>query len=192
MGKIITVNFRGDDLVAFERDDGMFVALKPIVEGMGVNWEGQRQRIHRDPILSEGTCMMQVPFGRGGAQDALCLKFDLVNGWLFTIDSSRIKDDEVRARVLTYQRECYRVLFDHFYRGERTTEAVTAQANDAENPARAPTMERLRTVTETRQSFGTSASREMWFKLGLPIVPSMLNQDEQADFWRPPVKVING
>ena len=58
--------------------------------------------------------MMATPFGRGGDQEAVCLKLDLINGWLFTIDTSRIKDDTVRQKVLTYQRECYRVLHDHF------------------------------------------------------------------------------
>jgi len=93
-----------DQLYGFENDDGIFVALKPIVESMGLNWEGQRQRLSRGPILSEGTCMMQVPFAKGGAQDTTCLKMDLVNGWLFTIDSSRIKDEAVRDNVILYQR----------------------------------------------------------------------------------------
>ena len=30
MGQIITVNFRNDTLFAVERDDGVFVAAKPI------------------------------------------------------------------------------------------------------------------------------------------------------------------
>lgn len=100
MGQIVTVNFRGDQLYGFENDDGVFVALKPIVESIGIDWSGQLQRLKRDPILSEGMCMIPTPFGRGGAQDQVCLKMDLVNGWLFTIDSSRIKDDAVREKVI--------------------------------------------------------------------------------------------
>ena len=181
MGKIITVNFRGDELCAFERDDGVFVALKPIVDAMGIDWSSQHKRISRDPILSEGMVVMTIPFGRGGAQEGVCLKLELVNGFLFTIDSSRIKDDEVRQRVLTYQRECYRVLFEHFYRGERAEPNVPA---DIASPSGAPVMERVRQVTEARHCFGTSASRELWFKLGLPVTPSMLQPDEQMDMFR--------
>lgn len=42
---------------------------------------------------------------------ATCLKMEMLNGFLFGIDSSRIKDDEVRERVILYQREwpCLRV-----------------------------------------------------------------------------------
>jgi hypothetical protein len=76
MGQIITVNFRGDELYGFERDDGVFVALRPIVEAMGLDWSGQLQRLKRDPILSEGVVIMPTPFGRGGAQDAACLKLE--------------------------------------------------------------------------------------------------------------------
>lgn len=37
----------------------------------------------------------------------------------------------------------------------------------------------LRTVTETRQSFGNKASQQMWFKLGLPTVPAMFEPQAQ-------------
>jgi hypothetical protein len=36
MGKIVTVDFRNDTLFAVERDDGVFVALKPICDSLGI------------------------------------------------------------------------------------------------------------------------------------------------------------
>lgn len=169
MGNIITVNFRGDDLFGFENDDGVFVALKPMVEGMGLDWSAQFRRVKRDPILSEGIAIMATPFGRGGAQEQVCLKESLIQGWLFTIDSSRIKDETVRERVILYQRECYQVLHDHF------TGKVRAIQESEGEPDDLPTLtERRQLVTEARQTFGTDAARELWFRNGLPIVPSML------------------
>lgn len=169
MGEIVTVNFRGDELYGFKQDDGTFLALKPMVEAMGLDWSAQFRRVQRDPILSEGIAMMATPFGRGGDQEVLCIKLDLINGWLFTIDSSRIKDDLVRQRVQTYQRECYQVLHDHFA-GKRKPAEI--EGDPTETPT---TLERLRLVTETRQTFSQMAAREMWFRQGLPIVPSMIN-----------------
>lgn len=169
MGEIVTVNFRGDELYGFRCEDGIYLAVKPMVEAMGLNWEGQRQRLNRDPILSEGTCVMQAPFGRGGPQDVTCLKVDLLQGWLFTIDSSRIKDEEVRKKVLLFQREGYGVLHAHF------TGKAANKVSSGDKPIETPTLsERLRLVAETRQSFDAQAAREMWFEQGLPIVPSML------------------
>lgn len=177
MGKIITVNFRGDELYGFENDDGIYVALKPIVESMGLDWSAQLQRLKRDQILAEGMVMMHIPFGRGGAQEAVCLKMELVNGWLFTIDSSRIKDETVREKVILYQRECYGVLFKHFYKGERQQpeRLVLEDHEDASEPESI----RIRMVTEARQTFGTKASGQLWFQLGLPTVPAMIEQSQQ-------------
>lgn len=171
MGEIVTVNFRGDQLYGFKADDGVFVALKPIVEAMGMDWSAQFRRVQRDPILSEGIAMMATPFGRGGDQEALCLKMDLVNGWLFTIDAARIKDDAVRDKVILYQRECYSVLHRHFTGGK------SEGADEYGEPDKTLSFpERLRAVTEARQTFDTMAAREMWMKMRLPVVPSMFNQ----------------
>jgi hypothetical protein len=179
MGQIVTVNFRGDQLYGFENDDGVFVALKPIVESMGMDWSAQLKRVKRDPILAEGMAIMATPFGRGGDQDAVCLKMELVNGWLFTIDSSRIKDDAVREKVILYQRECHGVLFKHFYKGAKHT-AEPLVLEDHEETANPDGM-KVRLVTECRQTFGAKASGQLWFQLGLPTVPAMIEQSRQYD-----------
>lgn len=175
MGKIITVNFRGDDLYGFENDDGIFVALKPIVESMGMSWSGQFERVKRDPILAEGIRVMRTPFGPGGAQDAICLKMDLINGWLFTIDSSRIKDEAVRDKVILYQRECYGVLFKHFYKGASEEPLVIEEHEQTHEPETG----KLRMVTEARQTFGHKAAAQLWVKFGLPMVPAMIEENRQ-------------
>lgn len=179
MGTIVTVNFRGDDLYGFKQDDGVFLAAKPMVEAMGLDWNGQYQRIKRDPILSEGMCLMHIPFGRGGAQEAVCLKLELVNGWLFTIDTGRIKDDAVREKVILYQRECYQVLHDHFA-GKRKP---LIGENDDDELDESPSMnERRSLVAEARQTFGVQAARQLWAQQQLPMVPAMLAQGQNDLF----------
>lgn len=173
MGKIITVNFRGDELYGFENDEGIFVALKPICDGMGIQWNAQRERLNRDPILSEGTRVMRVPFGPGGAQETTCLRMDLVNGWLFTIDSGRIKDDQVREKVILYQRDCYSVLFKHFYKGAEKPERIDIEDHEQAHEAEST---KVRLVTECRQVFGNRAAGQLWFQSGLPIVPAMIEE----------------
>ena len=171
MGDIVSVNFRGDDLYGFKQDDGVFLAVKPMCEAMGLPWEPQRQRLNRDPVLSKGTFVMKVPFGRGGAQEAVCIKLELVNGFLFGIDSGRIKDDAVRERVIVYQEECYSVLHDHFAGRRRPL----IGANEDDEPDTSPSMnERRSLVAEARQTFGAMAARQLWFNQGLPVVPAMV------------------
>ncbi len=119
MGKFVTIDFHGDQLVGFEDSDGAFVALKPMVENIGLAWHGQYERMKRDSILSEGIRVIRIPFVRGGEQEAVCLPVDLVPGFLFRIDVSRIKKPDIRAKMLDYQRDCYRVLSEAFGRPAR-------------------------------------------------------------------------
>lgn len=180
MGNIVTVNFRGDDLYGFENDDGVFVALKPIVESMGMDWSAQLQRVKRDPILAEGMVIMTTPFGRGGAQDAVCLKLELVNGWLFTIDTSRIKDETVRDKVIVYQRDCYGVLAKHFL--GKSSGLSPAKSGDIIDDPHENESVKLRMINESRQVFGAQAAAQLWFRLGLPIVPAMQHDPRQLSF----------
>lgn len=177
MGNIVTVNFRGAELYGFAREDGTYVALKPIVDAIGVDWNGQYQRVKRDPILSEGMCVMHVPFGRAGGQETVCLRLDLVNGWLFTIDAGRIRDDAVRERVLDYQRDCYRVLAEHFVGAPRQP-GLEADPRTEESVAI-----RRALVTEARQTFDVHAARELWLRLNLPTVPAMIAPPAASDLF---------
>ncbi|GBC63379.1 hypothetical protein DENIS_4373 [Desulfonema ishimotonii] len=100
-----TVKFHDHDLITIEKDGTYFVALKPICEGIGLDWESQRQLIQRDLVLKEGTCIIQVP-SAGGLQEAVCLPLHYLNGWLFKINASRYRGGR-RETIIQYQKECY-------------------------------------------------------------------------------------
>lgn len=116
MTKLTTIDFHGAKLVAIagDRPETTLVAMKPIVEGMGLNWEGQRKKIMSHPLVSKGATVTVIP-SEGGPQETTCLSLDLLNFWLATIHPDRIKDEAVRTRVIEYQTECARVLFNHFF-----------------------------------------------------------------------------
>ena len=163
MNKMMTVNFKGAELLGIQLDGIVVVALKPIVEGMGLAWGSQYNRVKRDPVLSEGIFIMKIPFGAGGPQEMICLRLDLIHGWLFTVDSTRIKNEDVRNRVLLYQRECYAVLYRYFS-GE--SEKLEHQKNESESL-------RIRMVSEARQTWGLRVAQQVWNEVGLISVPAM-------------------
>lgn len=186
MGRITTVDFYDDVLFAVERDDGVYVAVKPICDTLGLRWRKQQERLRRDPILSKGITMVVMP-SVGGMQETTCLRLELVNGWLFTIDESRVKDDLTREKVLRYKEECYRVLFQHFF-----DKAATRVLGDDEDAQRSVSS-KLQEIREARQIFGSQAAAQLWFKHGMPMVPAMLAYDRQGNlFPQPPFRVIDG
>ena len=174
---IVTVAFRNDTLFAAERPEGVFVAVTPICRSLGLDAKKQRERIQRDPILSEGGATMALP-SPGGEQETFCLRLDLLHGWLFTIDESRVSD-AARARVLAYKRECYAVLARHF-----GASGSNRQGGDLIEPRTdEPLALRRGLLTECRQTFGVQPARELWLRLGLPIVPSMLADPAQGELF---------
>ena len=103
----------------------------------------------------------------------VCLELELLHGWLFRIDSTRIKNDEVRERVQTFQRECYRVLSTYF---SENREKLIREVNEAESIS-------LRLVVEARHIFGELAAAQLWDKRGLPKVPAMDRVYRQLDLF---------
>jgi hypothetical protein len=117
-----TVMFYEDEITAVvvrvSERPVVYVPLRPLCDYLGLNWSGQQQRVARDPVLAEvkGICVIHTPSTSsrgGGPQEMICLPLDYLNGWLFGINANRVKE-EIREKLLTYQRECYRVLADHF------------------------------------------------------------------------------
>ena len=115
------VEFYGDELTAvridIEGQSAIYIPVRPICDYMGVDWSSQRQRINRDPVLSQELRPCVVVTTTQGQPDQrremLCLPLDMVNGFLFGINANRVKA-ELRDRLVQYQRECYRVLADAF------------------------------------------------------------------------------
>jgi hypothetical protein len=132
-----TVEFYGDEITAVLAEVNgrrqVYVPIKPICDFMGINWDSQRQRIQRDPVLSEvveGAVITTAPSsdGRGGGpQEMTCLPLDYINGFLFGITAARVKED-IRERLIRYQRECYQVLADAFLARPFTAETSTMTA----------------------------------------------------------------
>lgn len=127
MNEIEKVNFHGTEMIVVERDGQKLVAMKPIAEAMGLDWESQRQLIQRDSVLNSTACFTQVVAEDGKIREMLCLPLEYLNGWLFKVPASRYSGKR-REAIELYQRECYRVLYDYWHHGA----AVNPTATDAQ------------------------------------------------------------
>lgn len=118
MSDLTTVDFHGAKLVAVKGSTPAetLVAMKPVVEGMGLNWERQREKLAAHPVLTPATTIrgVQMP-GDDQNRDMVFLPLTKLNFWLATIHPNKIKDADVRAKVIEYQEECADVLFAHFF-----------------------------------------------------------------------------
>lgn len=116
------VLFYEDEIVAVKlADSSIYVPVKPICDLLGVDWAGQYRRIQRDPVLSTESQRIDVTSTRRGTQPMICLPLDYLSGFLFGLNANRVKE-ELREKVILYQRECYRVLAEAFQEGRLTAD----------------------------------------------------------------------
>lgn len=115
---LTTINFHGATLVAIrgETDATTLVAMRPVAEGMGLDWSSQRRKLAGHPVLE--TCMvvmtMQMP-GDDQAREWVFLPLNRLNFWLATVHPNRVTDPAIRAKVIEYQEECAEALYQHFF-----------------------------------------------------------------------------
>jgi hypothetical protein len=110
--------FYGDRIVAVQLEDGeVYVPVRQMCDLLGIGYQGQIDRIRRDPVLQkyEQQVTVEADGGSrgGGAQATNCLALKYVPGWLFGINASRVRDD-VREKLVLYQEQVYDVIWQAF------------------------------------------------------------------------------
>jgi len=159
MSALVKIDFHGDSIWAGrEEDDVVLVAVKPMVEGFGLSWQAQLERIKRDELLAASIRVTRIETP-AGMRESVALPLNLIPGFLFGISTERITDPEAKAKVLAYKAECYAVLYAHFFGTNETPSEF-----DWEDIAF-----RLGLVKEARLQHGRKVSSALWIKLGLPM-----------------------
>lgn len=110
----INVPFHGNNLYVVNFNGEPYVPMKPIVEGMGLTWQSQFEKLKQR--VSKGITEIVIP-SKGGEQSMLCLALRKLAGWLHTISPNKVKP-EIRDKVIKYQEECDDVLYEYWTTGE--------------------------------------------------------------------------
>jgi hypothetical protein len=120
--KTISVPFHGNDLLLVEVGGDPFTPMKPLVEGMGLDWRSQQRKL---ASIQErwGMVIMTIP-SQSGDQETLCMPLRKLPGWLMTIHPTRVKS-EIREKILQYQNECDDVLWEYWTNGHATNPRIS-------------------------------------------------------------------
>lgn len=142
------VPFNGQQIITAMAAGVAYVAMKPIVENLGMSWTTQYRKlmaaakksnhIHMNMVDKDRDAHMSTPskFGcrdisipsKGGVQKMLCIPLKKLNGWLFSINPEKVRAD-IRDKLIQYQEECFTVLHDYWTKGK------------AENPRKKTTVD---------------------------------------------------
>ncbi len=108
------VIFDNDQLSLIQEGNEQFVPVKPICTALGLDWRAQRELIDRDIVLSSTRRAIQVVAQDGKLREMICLPLEYLNGWLFKINPGRYEGERLE-KIVRYQKECYQVLYQHFF-----------------------------------------------------------------------------
>ncbi|HGF2725205.1 phage antirepressor Ant [Escherichia coli] len=110
------VPFNGQQIITAMAAGVAYVAMKPIVENLGMSWSTQQTKLMKQ--ISKFNCVhMNMIAADGKLRKILCLPLKKLNGWLFSINPEKVRAD-IRDKLIQYQEECFTVLHDYWTKGK--------------------------------------------------------------------------
>lgn len=120
--QLITVDFYGKGLETFEHNGEPYVAMKPVVEGMGLDWASQYVKLKQDGNKFNH-CVINMVAKDGKNRDVVAMPLKKLNGWLFSINPNKVRSD-TKEVVEFYQERCFEVLHDYWHKGMAVQDAL--------------------------------------------------------------------
>jgi len=125
MVSLQTISFKKDIIEIV--DD--FVSVKKLCENIGLTGiNDQYKKIQADESYQSEFKEIEI---NGITQKVLCIPYDKVNGWLFSISVNRVKP-EVRQKLIEYKKECFEVLNSYAMNPE-VKEALENKINELQD-----------------------------------------------------------
>ena len=138
MSKMMTVEFHGTELQLVDKDGQPYVPMRPMVEGIGLDWKSQYRKLAANQ-RRWGMVMMTTVADDGKDRQMACIPLRKLAGWLSSLEPSRIKVAAVREKIELFQDECDDALWQYWNAG--AAHNPRAAAND-------PAPQRLSVVAE--------------------------------------------
>ncbi|MBI6135092.1 phage antirepressor N-terminal domain-containing protein [Serratia marcescens] len=110
-----SVQFHGQPIITAMVAGVAYVAMRTVVENIGIDWTGQsvKLRTQREKFDCRDISMVAAD---GRIRKLLCIPLKKLNGWLFSINPSKVRAD-IRDKLIAYQEECFTVLHDYWTKG---------------------------------------------------------------------------
>lgn len=112
--QILPVPFHGDTLVMVDHNNQPFVAMKSVVENMGLAWQSQHAKL-KEKFGSVITIIVTTA-GDGKNYEMTCLPLRKLAAWLYSINPNKVAE-HLRDKVRQYQDECDDALWDYWTKG---------------------------------------------------------------------------
>lgn len=118
----ITVPFHSAELLILEHEGQPYIPMRPIVEGMGLDWATQFRKLNQ----KFKTCVVKMTtqlLGDNQTREVIMMALKKLPAFMYSIESNKVKP-ELRDTVIMYQNECDDVLWDYWTKGQAINHRV--------------------------------------------------------------------
>lgn len=122
--QLMPVPFYEDIMVLVNHEQQPFVAMKPVVENMGLDWKSQQVKLI-EKFNSTRVIITSVAED-GKPRDMVCLPLRKLPAFLYSINPEKVKP-ALRDKIRRYQEECDEALWNYWSKG-------SAQQGSASQP----------------------------------------------------------
>lgn len=124
--KALKAKFFGSEILVINHNDKPYVPMKQVAENIGLDWKAQHRRLSNNEVLNSTMVIMTTIAEDGKNREMVCLPLHYLNGWLFGVDTKRVKSS-IREKLTQYKKECYEVLWQYWENGVVKREQVKAR-----------------------------------------------------------------
>ncbi|MBV5310809.1 phage antirepressor N-terminal domain-containing protein [Chromatium okenii] len=130
MPDLLPVSFRNTTLFLVDIDGTPYTPMKPIVEGMGLDWKTQHRKLTENQRFAATMVEMTTVAGDGKQRDMVCFPLRKLPGWMTSIHPNKVRP-EIRDNIIAYQNECDDALWDYWSKGHAINPRQTMSYSDS-------------------------------------------------------------
>lgn len=113
---VVAFQFHGDEIMTFEVDGEPYVAMRRIVENLGMAWGRQQTKLMEQETKFNCTLMCTVG-ADGKRRDMLSIPLAKLPLWLASINPNKVPDLQARAKIELYQERSAVALYEFWFKG---------------------------------------------------------------------------
>lgn len=117
----LNVNFLGSEIMVINHDGEPYVAMRTVVDGMGLDWAGQFVKIKQR--FKSTVVEISTVANDERNRSMLCLPLRKLFGWLMTINPDKVASHK-RQTIIRYQNECDDALWQYWTTGIANREKI--------------------------------------------------------------------
>jgi hypothetical protein len=113
--KLSVVKFHQSKIsCSIDQTGQVWVGINPICEAIGLDVKRALLTIKQDTILGAKVSEQTLLDAKNRKFPMQCIPIEYVHGWLFLIQENKVSA-AAKPKLVQFKKECYQVLFDHFY-----------------------------------------------------------------------------